>query len=97
MPRIAVADETRTRTRGAPQWKVLFHNDDVTTMDFVVAVLVRFYGHNLQDAQGIMLAIHTTGIGLAGVYAFEQAEFKRDQTVSAARPHYPLRVTLEPA
>lgn len=97
MPEILVAEETRTRTKGAPQWKVLFHDDDVTTMEFVADVLVRFFGHGAQDAHAIMMAIHTTGIGLAGVYAFEQAEFKRDQTLSAARPHYPLRVTLEQA
>ncbi|MCB9913845.1 MAG: ATP-dependent Clp protease adaptor ClpS [Planctomycetes bacterium] len=93
------AEETseETRTRHTPMWKVLFHNDDVTPMDFVTAVLVRWFGHDLQAAQRIMLTVHHTGIGLAGVYPLELAELKRDQVVSAARPHYPLRVTLEPA
>ncbi|MEO2094007.1 MAG: ATP-dependent Clp protease adaptor ClpS [bacterium] len=78
-------------------WKVLFHNDDLTPMDFVTGVLMRWFGHESSAATSIMLAIHTRGIGLAGVYPREIAELKQAQVISAARPHYPLRVTLEPA
>jgi len=88
---------SEARTGHAPQWKVLFHNDDHTPMDFVTAVLMRFFGHDQAAAVRIMLTIHHRGIGLAGVYPLELAELKREQTLSAARPHYPLRVTLEPA
>jgi ATP-dependent Clp protease adaptor protein ClpS len=92
-------EETRAEeaTRFTPLWKVLFHNDDSTPMDFVTAVLMRFFGHGPQAAQRIMLTIHHEGIGLAGVYPLELAELKQQQVISAARPHYPLRVTLEPA
>jgi ATP-dependent Clp protease adaptor protein ClpS len=45
----------------------------------------------------IMLTVHHTGLGLAGVYPLELAELKREQVISAARPRYPLRVTIEPA
>jgi ATP-dependent Clp protease adaptor protein ClpS len=95
----AVHEETEAagETRHAPQWKVLFHDDDVTPMDFVTAVLVRFFGHDLETAMRIMLTVHHTGIGLAGVYPLELAELKQEQVISAARPHYPLRVTLERA
>lgn len=89
--------EVEPKTRHTPMWKVLFHNDDTTPMDFVIAVLVRWFGHDAQAAYRIMMTIHTTGIGLAGVYPLELAELKREQVISAARPHYPLRVTLEPA
>jgi ATP-dependent Clp protease adaptor protein ClpS len=84
-------------TRRAPEWKVLFHNDDVTPMDFVTAVLMRWFGHGAASAQRIMLTVHTRGIGLAGVYPLELAELKQAQVISAARPDYPLRVTLERA
>jgi len=89
--------EEETRTRTIPMWKVLFHNDDVTPMDFVTMVLMRFYHHDPRTAYSIMMTVHTRGIGLAGVFPFEVAELKRDQTISAALPHYPLQVTIEPA
>ena len=91
------ATEERTETRQTPMWKVLFHNDDVTPMDFVTGVLIRFFGHGPMAAHRIMMTVHNRGIGLAGVYPLELAELKQEQTVSAARPFYPLRVTLEPA
>jgi len=78
-------------------WKVMFHNDDVTTMDFVVKVLMRYFGHTTPRAHEVMLTIHRTGIGIAGTYPLEIAELKADQTVSAARPWFPLQVTLETA
>jgi ATP-dependent Clp protease adaptor protein ClpS len=86
-----------TKTRYVPMWKVLLHNDDVTTMEFVIRVLVRYFGHSPEAAYKIMMAIHHKGIGLAGVYPMELAELKQEQVVSAARPHYPLKVTIEPA
>lgn len=80
----------------APHWKVLFHNDDKTTMEFVVGVLMRFFGHDLMEAFRIMLEVHNTGIGIAGIYPKEIAELKMEQTISAARPTFPLMVTIEP-
>ena len=65
-PDVVEATEAAERTRHAPLWKVLFHDDDVTPMDFVTAVLMRFFGHDLQTAMRIMLTVHHTGLGLAG-------------------------------
>jgi ATP-dependent Clp protease adaptor protein ClpS len=90
-------EEVETRTRQVPLWKVLFHNDDVTPMDFVTGVLGRFFHHDRTEAYRIMMLVHTRGIGLAGVYPLEIAELKQEQVVSAARPFYPLQVSLEPA
>lgn len=81
----------------APLWKVLFHNDDKTTMEFVIRVLMQFFGHDLEKAMEIMLNVHKTGMGIAGVYPREVAELKQEQTTSAARTQkYPLVVTIEP-
>lgn len=96
-PTTTEAVDTAPETRHAPQWKVLFHNDDHTPMDFVTAVLMRFFGHDHASALKVMWTVHRKGLGLAGVYPLELAELKQEQTVSAARPHYPLKVTLEPA
>ena len=96
-PELREDQQEASATRRAPEWKVLFHNDDVTPMDFVTAVLMRWFGHGAASAQRVMLTVHTRGIGLAGVYPLELAELKQAQVISAARPHYPLRVTLEEA
>ena len=96
-PEVDEQVEAEQRPRLAPSWKVLFHDDNTTTMEFVTAVLVRFFGHDLTEATRIMLSVHRGGVGVAGVYPLELAELKREQVLSAARPHYPLRVTLEPA
>lgn len=77
-------------------WKVLFHNDDDTPMEFVTSVLMRFFGHDENRAHEIMMTVHERGIGLAGIYPLELAELKQGQVISAARPHYPLKVTIEP-
>lgn len=86
---------TATKPRQAPLYKVLFHDDEITTMEFVIGILQQYFGHDFVSATTIMLEVHHTGLGLAGTYPFEIAELKRDQTVSAARPHFPLAVTLE--
>lgn len=89
--------EADAKSKRAPMWKVLFHNDDKTTMEFVTWVLMRFYGHDIAKAKAIMLEVHNTGQGLAGAYPQEVAELKKDQTISAARAQkYPLVVTIEP-
>lgn len=88
--------ESDAKAKRAPLWKVLFHNDDKTTMEFVVFVLMQFYGHSTESSIEIMLKIHDTGIGLAGTYPREIAELKQEQTVSAARTQkFPLQVTIE--
>jgi ATP-dependent Clp protease adaptor protein ClpS len=96
LPAPVETTESETRVRLAPQWKVLFHNDEITTMDFVVSALMRYYGHSFVEAYRIMMTVHTSGVGLAGVYPREVAELKQEQTISAARPTYPLQVTIEP-
>lgn len=92
-----VEEEVQEHVKLYPKWKVLLHNDDKTTMQYVIYSLMRFFGHNQEAAQKIMMEVHVKGIGLAGVYAKEQAEFKRDQVISDARTHkWPLYVSIEP-
>jgi ATP-dependent Clp protease adaptor protein ClpS len=79
-------------------FKVLFHNDDKTTMEFVVAVLVEIFRKDQESAVKIMMEVHEKGIGLVAVEPYERAEFHRDQVVSLARARgYPLAVSIEPA
>ena len=74
-----------------------FHNDDKTSIEFGVRVLMQFFGHDLEKSMEIMLNVHKTCLGIAGVYPREVAELKQEQTTSAARTQkFPLVVTIEP-
>jgi len=92
---------TRTRTerkvKRPRMYKVLMHNDDYTTRDFVVWVLQTIFHKSEGDAVRIMLHVHQTGIGVAGIYTREVAETKVQKTERLARENeYPLRLTMEP-
>ncbi len=91
---------TRTRTekklKRPPLYKVLLHNDDYTTMEFVVHVLQSVFNHPEAEATAIMLHVHRKGIGVAGVYPYEVAETKVEKVHSLARAHdFPLRCSME--
>ena len=92
-----VLSDIRESTKKPSLYKVVFHNDDYTTMEFVVSVLMGVFHHNEAAAYKIMMHIHTNGIGVAGVYTKEIAETKVAQTVALARKNeFPLEVTIEP-
>ena len=78
-------------------YKVLLHNDNYTTREFVVAVLKEVFHKSETDAVQIMLHVHYNGIGVAGVYTFEVAETKVRIVEAAARDNgFPLRLSMEP-
>jgi ATP-dependent Clp protease adaptor protein ClpS len=93
-----VATETRTeeRLKRPRLYKVLLHNDDYTTMEFVVWILETIFHHDETTATRIMLHIHKNGIGVAGIYPYEVAETRVAKVESLARSNeYPLRCSLE--
>ncbi|HYH85172.1 MAG TPA: ATP-dependent Clp protease adaptor ClpS [Pyrinomonadaceae bacterium] len=91
-----VATETRERLKKPPLFRVLLHNDDFTTMEFVIEVLKKVFGKSDGDAFQIMWAVHTQGLGCAGVYTYEIAEMKIERVTQMARAQeYPLLCTLE--
>ena len=78
-------------------YKVLLHNDDYTPMEFVVLVLKEVFNKSDADAVSIMLHAHTHGFAVAGVYTFEIAETKVQQTMALAdKASFPLLCTMEP-
>jgi len=92
------AVEERRKTRRPRKWKVLLHNDDFTTMEFVVHVLVNHFHKGPAEATHIMLQVHRKGLGVAGVYSKEVAETKVAEVTDEARANgMPLKVTAEPA
>jgi ATP-dependent Clp protease adaptor protein ClpS len=92
--------DTRTerRLKKPRMYKVLLHNDDYTTMEFVVFVLQGIFHHSATEATQIMLHVHKRGIGVAGVYTREVAETRVTQVEALARAHeFPLRCSTEEA
>jgi ATP-dependent Clp protease adaptor protein ClpS len=88
--------EERTRLKKPPLYKVLLHNDDFTTMEFVVYVLQTIFQRTEADAVRVMLQVHTQGVGVAGVYTYEVAEMKAAKASSLAQSsEYPLLCTVE--
>ena len=91
-----VATETQKTVKKPPLYKVLLHNDDYTTMEFVVYVLESVFRKSEADAVQIMLAVHQKGLGVAGVYTYEIAEAKVNKVSELAKAHdFPLLCTLE--
>jgi ATP-dependent Clp protease adaptor protein ClpS len=96
-PEGGVALETDRKVEKPPLYKVLLHNDDYTTMEFVVTVLMTIFHHAEPEAVRIMLHVHQKGVGVAGVYTYEVAETKADKVMRMAREHeFPLRASVEP-
>jgi len=93
---VVTEERTRTRLKRPPLYKVLLHNDDYTTMEFVVWVLQSVFHHDEATATGIMLHVHKNGIGVAGVYPLEVAETHAARVETLARAHeFPLRCSVE--
>ncbi|MEO6724214.1 MAG: ATP-dependent Clp protease adaptor ClpS [Blastocatellia bacterium] len=91
-----VLTEQKQKLQKPPLYKVLLHNDNYTTMEFVVFVLMSTFHHSESDAISIMLRVHHQDVGVAGVYTFEVAETKLAKVTELAREYdYPLLCTLE--
>ena len=95
---VGVATKTRAKPKKPSQYKVLMLNDDYTPMEFVVMVLKRFFGMNLEQATRVMLHVHQKGVGVCGIFPYEVAETKVNQVMDFARQNqHPLQCTLEKA
>src|ERR1044072_9877415 len=77
--------ESKAELERPPLYRVLLHNDDFTTMEFVVFVLQTVFNHREGDAVQIMLNVHRQGLGVAGVYTYEVAQMKADKVTSLAQ------------
>jgi len=77
----------RPKTGRPRMYEVLLHNDDYTTQEFVVLVLMKFFRHDEATATKIMLHVHTRGVGVAGAFTYDVAETKASQVVRFSREH----------
>lgn len=102
MANTTVIEKTKTRTKikiePPEKWKVVLINDDKTSMDFVIALLIEIFDHTMENATHITLKIHESGSGVAGVYEYEIAETKAVEATQLARlNNFPLQVKMEKA
>jgi len=98
-PRESILTESRNEEKlERPRlWRVLLHNDDYTTQEFVVWVLETVFRKPRAEAFTIMMAVHRSGLGVAGVYTHDVAETKLKTTQQMAEEQeFPLLVTMEP-
>jgi ATP-dependent Clp protease adaptor protein ClpS len=92
-----LAVEEEIRYDEPRKYAVIVHNDDYTTMEFVVYILQHYFYKTEEEAVQVMMKVHKAGKGLAGIFSFEIAETKVSQVSEKARSEdYPLKCTLEP-
>ena len=88
--------ESKSKRETPKLYKVVLHNDDFTTMDFVVFILQYVFNRSDAESFTIMLKVHTEGIGIAGIYPFEIANMKANKPVNLAKSReFPLLCTFE--
>ena len=102
-PRQDAHESTLTETRNTEKlqrprmWRVLLHNDDYTTQEFVVWILETIFHKPRAEAIAVMMSVHRSGMGVAGVYTHDVAETKLNSARQRAEEHeFPLLVTMEP-
>ncbi|CCK81161.1 MULTISPECIES: ATP-dependent Clp protease adapter ClpS [Desulfobacula] len=87
---------SRTKKVPPPMYKVILHNDDYTTMEFVVEILVNVFGKSLEKATQMMLNIHNKGKEICGIYPRQIAETKVETVHNlASNKGFPLKSTME--
>ena len=91
-----VATESETRLEKPKLYKVVLHNDDYTTMEFVVFILRTVFHRSESEAYVVMMKVHEAGIGIAGIFTFEVANMKAEKAMNISRAQeYPLLCTVE--
>lgn len=91
-----VENRVEDEVKEPPMYKVLIHNDNYTTKEFVVQILMTIFHKSADEAAQLMWRVHNSGRGICGVYPFEVAETKVATVTNIAREHgYPLKTTME--
>ena len=90
-------ERQRTNLKEPRQYKVIIYNDDFTTMEFVVMILVQVFFKSEEEAQTLMLQVHHSDKAVVGIYSYDIAASKVNKATRMAREQgFPLRLTVEP-
>ncbi|AJA48780.1 ATP-dependent Clp protease adapter protein ClpS [Clostridium pasteurianum DSM 525 = ATCC 6013] len=91
-----VKEENRIKIKKPRMYKVIMHNDDYTTMEFVIKVLTEVFNKDAIEATKIMYDVHKKGIGIAGVYTYDIAKTKLNQAMDMAeKSGFPFKLSME--
>ena len=92
-----IKERQKTIYKEPRRYKVIIHNDDFTTMDFVVKVLRDIFFMNEQDAETLRRQVHNTGQAVVGIYSYDIAQTKSQKAIKMARENgFPLRLSVKP-
>src|SRR5437868_6437847 len=95
---VITQSESKDELKEPSLYKVLLHNDNYTTMDFVIFVLITVFQRSVEDAQRLTLQVHTQGVAIGGIYPHEIAETKAAKVIQLAREcEFPFLCTVEEA
>jgi ATP-dependent Clp protease adaptor protein ClpS len=91
-----LAEKTREKFKEPEEYRVILLNDNYTTREFVVEILIKIFHKSKEDAKGIMLNVHRRGRGMVGMYTWDIAQTKVNQVHAEARQReFPLRCIVE--
>jgi len=97
-PNIIVKQKDKVKIKKPKNYKVVMYNDDYTTMEFVINILVSVFNKKLMEAEKIMLDVHEKGKGLAGIYSHDIAITKVSTAMTMAKEKgFPFKLTVEEA
>jgi len=95
---IVTKQKNQVKIRKPKNYKVVMYNDDYTTMEFVINILVNVFNKKLLEAEKVMLDVHEKGKGIAGIYSYDIAITKVSTAMSMAKQEgFPFKLTVEEA
>ena len=94
----SIIEKTRIKVKEPKRYKVIMHNDDFTSMEFVIFVLMNIFNKNEMEANDLMMKVHKGGSAVVGTYSYDIARSKVEETTLLAREDgFPFKVTMEVA
>lgn len=94
----SIIEKTRVKVKEPKRYKVIMHNDDFTSMEFVIFVLMNIFNKNEMEANDLMMKVHKGGSAMVGTYSYDIARSKVEETTLLARQEgFPFKVTMEVA
>ena len=91
-----VIERTKIKIKEPKKYKVIMHNDDFTTMEFVIAILNIIFNKDFDEANRIMMEVHKSGNGIAGIYPYDIAISKANKAMTMAKEEgFPFKLTVE--
>ena len=94
----SITEKTRVKVKEPKRYKVIMHNDDFTSMEFVIFVLMNIFNKNEMEANDLMMKVHKGGSAMVGTYSYDIARSKVEESTLLARQEgFPFKVTMEVA